>query len=205
MWNKQELEDFYAPYFSTQEEVKKYIKKCFNKEYTKRILLHTKWLVEIADNIERIKPGRPGLKVVFLITVAESVVKLSSRGLSEFHPWGHIKDFFQSLSQEDKVMLQDNIYRWSRSRYDSKPRLRIETIARIFYNVRNKVLHEGVYYRFSFHENENDGTEGCTITEAYIGKIKKRKKILVALTISYKSFRDVIIRTVLNRVRHCWK
>lgn len=181
-------------YFPSQSEANAFIRKCSKKKKTSRALLLTQWLTNIADDIENIKPGRPALKIVFLIILAESVEKiLNSKATS---PRRAFKAFFSKTNQDDRIMLLKGIRNFS----TNSGNLRFNTILDILYNLRNRVFHEGLY--FDFHLNDKAEENMTQTTEGYAGnKFRKQRKVMLDIALSYNQLRDIVVRTALDNIR----
>ena len=75
------LEKFYRPYFPSAETLRDFsvqVFKCDNIDKTpRRIINQIERFVQIANDIEIIRPGNDSLRIVFLQTCIEAIYKLS--------------------------------------------------------------------------------------------------------------------------------
>lgn len=191
---KKELSDFLNRYVAIVGDVESFIEKCYKRNKTRKSLLRTSWLAGIADQMEKIEPGCPALRVVFLVILAETITKLLFRKSSRnVGPRKRFKTFFEAASDEEKALLLCGI-----QKYDGTSRkFRFNTLLDIIYNLRNEVFHEGRYFNFFFHEAQRQGT----IVPGYTGtKASRLRKVSLYMTLSYENFRDVFVKTALRNI-----
>lgn len=189
---KKELSDFLKSYTAIVGDAKSFIEKCCRRNKTRKSLLRTSWLTDIADQMQNINPRRPALSIVFLVILAETITRLLFAQFSKNNgPRKRFKKFFEAASNEEKAFLLCGI-----QRYDGTSRkFRFNTLLDIIYNLRNQVFHEGRYFDFFFHEPQWQGT----IVTGYAG-IKRLRKVSLDMTLSYENFRDVFVKTALRNI-----
>lgn len=188
------LIQFYLPFFTDENETEAFIKQCEAKEErSKKMINLLAWLVDIADKIGEVKPGRPSLQIVFLLTCAESNSKIKEIYTEEFKSREFTHKFFESIKEEDKQLILENITESNLLNTD----ISFEDIIDILYNIRCETIHEGIYFHFCFSNNEEFKTNRVKKGKTPNNKIE----IGIQVGLTYKQFRDVIIRTGINQIK----
>lgn len=186
--NDEEIRKFYLPYFSNDpNKVQAFIKKCLKRDKTRKMLLLTQWLTEIADKIPSAsKSGAGNLQIVFLITLAESVAKYSDNYTKEGDSKKFIDTFFTFLSSGDKEILV------SKFKTINSQKSKLKCIIGDFYDIRNRAVHNGIFFDFFFRGD-------CT-TMASIRRGKKNKKRAVVMEndLDYNTFKEIIVRSSIK-------
>lgn len=199
-----ELLKLLRPFFSNQKEVQDFINQSLEKIKTKRMLLRLQWFSEIADDFEKIRANRPALKLIFLMSLAEGVANQNLR--SNLNSTKAVEEFFKHISSGDKKQLLKNFrYALIRPRMS---KLRLSSIIKILYNVRNKAVHGEDFWTFSFLEKDQKEKSqrgqythyGLSVT-GYLGKKGQKRRIPLELTLTYEEFRDIIIRTAIANIQ----
>lgn len=182
---------YLRPIYPNKDAREKFIRKCFTKLKTRRMLNRAQWYSEIADAMEKIKPGKTALKIIFLMSLAEGVstLKLGKKQTKSIGSFKTIKKFFDYISEKDKHKLIKNIQNLSSSSYTQT--LRFSSIIQFFYDIRNRAVHGEDYYSFSL--------ESGMITSAKLGKKNKRHKA-INTSLTYKELRNIFRRTALANI-----
>ncbi len=158
-----ELRDFYAPYFSTLEDLDIFIKNAFRLDWDdrrpRRMLFQVQRFVYLATEIDSIRPQRDGLRMLFLKCCMESLAKLSNMKPNPFY-----KSFADSFSAEGQKYILDNFslsyieYSKNGTTIRRNGELNIEDILAIIKTMRDMVVHEGNYWEFQFFAHDEDST-----------------------------------------------
>jgi len=200
--NDKKLIQFLKPFFENNEDkAQSFIEKCLAKKKTLRMLNRLHWLTEVADGLEKVKKGRPALKLVFLITIIESIaiLRLGKKKTKNLSSLTIIKDFFQFISEKDKTTIR---LKFKRTLLSIKHHtLRFSSIIKIFYNVRNSVVHEGDFYSFSFQNEKSKQEDAEQMTYGKLGTRKRKRRVCLDLKLTYEEFRDIVIRTAIANIK----
>lgn len=212
----EDLNNFLAPFFNSDLNKKEFLKKCFQKIKTRRMLLCTQWYSEIADGLDNVRKARPALQIIFLMSLAEGVARLKADKIGDLNVTSHsmIQEFFRHTTAQDKKFLSHNFRRTLiKTKHHN---LRFSSAVDILYDIRNKAVHGDDFFTFSLLDEKEkkefvDGgyTDYGTITVGYLGKMgktkggNKRRKQRVSLDISltYRELRDIIIRTAIENIK----
>ena len=102
-----ELKEFYSPYFPTLEEADTFINKSIQLDWDDRkprqMLFQVQRFVSLATEIDKIRPERDGLRMLFLKCCMESLANLSNKKTKEFY-----ECFATFFSEEGKHYILDN-------------------------------------------------------------------------------------------------
>jgi len=139
-------------------------------------------LITLANNSECMDRDRDPLKLLFLLIAVEAVSKL----FDNFNESGHskkyvIRFFEQFTADEEKIFILDNI------EIRNKDDTTLEDIIKTLYAIRCDVVHEGMYWRFNF-ANDNHRS---------ILTFGDGEQIL-RVTTPYEELRDIIIRSIIR-------
>lgn len=211
-----DLNDFLGPFFDSELNRREFIKKCLKKQKARQMLLRTQWYSEIADGLDVIKSNRPVLQIIFLMSLAEGVVRLriNKDGDDTVSSRLMIKEFFSCTTTQDKKIVAQ---KFRRALVKIKHHnLHFSSAVSILYDIRNRAVHGNDFYSFSLlNENQKkefvDGgyTHYGIMTAGFLGKTgkikggNKRRKQRVPLHISltYKELRDIIVRTAIENIK----
>ena len=178
--------EFYTPYFQTEDEAKLFIESLealgrTDPMHPAKIMMHqVQRLVTLADDIDKIRPGRAPMRVFFLMVCAENIAKMHAKydeeGKSKFHA---VKFFDDFCSGDDKNTLSKSIVK-------DKALLDWKDVVMLLYAVRNAVVHEGNYWSFDFAFQD-----GAAITGT---------EEIIEVRIHYDAFRDIVVRAGIQAV-----
>lgn len=196
------LHNFLQPIFSKQDDRVVFIKKCLRKISTRRMLLRAQWYIEIADDQGKIRQGRPALRILFLLGLAEALAKkrLGNRRLQSFKA---IKEFFRYISLSDRNALCASFKRTLlRSR---QPVLRFTSILRILYDIRNRAVHGDDFFSFSLMDEDTKKEQARfssfgLITTGYLGPRFREKRLSLDIKLTYEELRDIFRRTAIANI-----
>ncbi|MGG4185220.1 hypothetical protein ABEW24_17890 [Paenibacillus jamilae] len=201
--------DFYEPYFSNRQTAQSFIESCYAREnpLPRRILNYTERLIRLGEEAGEGRGGH-GIQVTHFVICIESLFHLLNpdENVESVNRLGRIKYFFEEYtSKQDKNLLRKGV---ARSIADSRGldgSLDMEHIARIFCEVRNKYIHEGVFYEFSFPTDEKEmDEEGVSyevslLNDLVLKEYRKdsKERRLYRITITYREIRDIMVRSCL--------
>jgi len=199
------LNNLLRPFFAGDKERVEFIRKCLARIKTRKMLLTIQEYVEIADGMEKVKQNHPALKLIFLMSFAESTAN-ERTGMSNNDPLAAIKEFFEYISKEDKQVLHR---RFTRALLRHKTNtLRFSSVIRIFYDIRNKAVHGEDFWSFSLlrkEEKEQFEQENYTdygiLTSGLLGKRGRKRNVPLDIALTYEELRDIFIRTAVANIR----
>ncbi|MBU2529805.1 MAG: hypothetical protein KKD35_02095 [Elusimicrobia bacterium] len=177
-FDQKKIRSFYEKYFQTEEGLNKFIER----SDTEHMKLLVYWLVGIADSQELVVENRSGLKIFFMIVLAESIAKMADNYKEEGLSRKYAKDFFKNADTDDqKNLLEKFIY----TKKDSS--LNIDYIADFFYSIRCDLAHNGIFWRFFFNSDVHDAT--VSIKSANFG---------LSVMLKYDDFKYFIVKTAIK-------
>lgn len=168
---RQQFENFYKPYFVSAEELNGFFVNVFQNDdidkTPRRMMNQIQQFVSLSNDIDKIRPARDPLRVLFLRTCLEALYKLNQKSSASKHD---IKDFFKEyISKEgQKYILEHFQFSWLEPDYemDEKAKmlfdrhgrysLTIDDFAMIFYKIRGMVVHEGDYWSMQLFSRDDD-------------------------------------------------
>lgn len=156
-----ELKEFYAPYFSDKSELDAFFDYVFQYDWNERkprqMLSQVQRFVSLANDIDKIRPARDGLRMLFIRCCLESLANLSGRDTKEFF------DCFGSwFSDSGKQYILENFgllyieFASNQTENDAVEKLTINDILCIIKEMRNMVVHEGNYWELQMFAHDND-------------------------------------------------
>lgn len=200
-----ELLVFWSKHFSNEEGTSVFIQNCLRKLSTRRMMLRVKWYVDIADGMSKVRDNRPALQVVFLVALAEAIARRKLTKKQANTMGGSQKlvlYFFKCITDSDKNLFAKNFKRALISTKHHE--LRISSVVRILYQVRNDVVHGEEYWGFSLvdkrrHE-EVDKPYWSLITSGWLVKKYKKRRVTLDIRLTYEDLRDIFIRTAIKNI-----
>ena len=146
-----------------------------------KIMMHQiQRLVSLADDIDKLRPKKEALRLFFLIVCAENISKLHANFDGEGQSKLYVRRFFENfVSPADRHLLE-------RSIVDSEfNMLNLEQVARLLYDVRCDVVHEGNYWSFQF---------------AFPDMPAISRELPIKVSIRYCQLRDMVVRAGVRAV-----
>lgn len=184
---------FYRSIFDSAEKMISFFVKVFkndtNDKTPRQMMNQVEHLVTIANDIDKIRPGRDPLRVFFIKTCLEALCALSGMNNKKDKPAFYEK-FIDYMSTEGKLYILENfsltgfedVYRGHT--YEVSHNLTIDDFFEIIKAVRDIVAHEGNYWEMQFFARDSDST--------WIATLETDRKILK----SYKyQCQDKMVRT----------
>lgn len=203
---KPQLVTFYTPYFGSPAATEQFVERCHSHmeqdPTPARILHNTERLIGTADDLLGLRRGRDGHLILFSMFLVEAIHQLAEPG-SKRKKVEIVEDFFKHwVSADDQKALQNCIQRSTADeRYEgiATAKLRIETIARIFNQVRNDFAHEGIAWGFHFTADSHVANIELLEFAEFAGDAFQERTLDVSLTRS--EYRDIVIRGAINRIQ----
>ena len=146
-----------------------------------KIMMHQiQRLVSLADDIDKFRPKKEALRLFFLIVCAENIAKLHANFGGEGQSNLYVRRFFENfVSPADRHLLESSIV-------DSQfNMLNLEQVARLLYDVRSDVVHEGNYWSFQF---------------AFPDMPAISRELPIKVSIRYCQLRDMVVRAGVRAV-----
>jgi hypothetical protein len=182
-------------------------------------------ILEIVDDIEKIRPGYDGLKIFFYVVCIESLIELSLDGQKTSGAAMVIEFFENYILEKDKIYilekvkrsLADELYDPSKKESETEHQyeertaqnkiytngfcseeINIEIFARMITEVRNVFAHQGIYYGFSFPDTEYPMINSINICEKYGKKNNVKVERIYDVGLSYSDFKKICIYGFIN-------
>lgn len=158
-----ELKDFYSAHFPTPNDLNDFIHRAFqfdlDNRKPRRMLFQVQRFVTLATEIDKIRPARDGLRVLFFKCCMESLARLSEMENDQF-----CENFATCFSSEGKKHILDNFTLSyiedpsNKMLQFEKHKLVIDDILEIIRAMRNMVVHEGNYWELQLFASDDDST-----------------------------------------------
>jgi len=198
---------FYRIEFQSLCEFRKFASECYNikKNGNKAnlILNHGQRLMELADNSGKMIKNRASFQIFFLIVCSESVIRIiENKSYEKCISEKSVAKFFESyfLDKDKKLFesyfkrsLADEKFGTSQFNFDFKD------IIKYFYKIRCKIAHQGMYWGFSW-ANEDADMMNFIEDEDRKGKVVS-DIIEVKRGVDYKKIRPLFIRAIINATK----
>ena len=210
-----ETKEFYLPYFSEKESLDLFINRIFQFDWDDRkprqMLFQVQRFVTLATEIDKIRPARDGLRMLFLKCCMESLAKLSDMKTTAFY-----NSFATFFSEEGKKHILDNFslsyIEQSKNgiAIDESRDLAIADILSIIKAMRDMVVHEGNYWELQFFAYDNDSTwlthietkEPLLSKNTYPNEAKQLVTYHFETTLQYESFKYYFVDACINFVNN---
>ena len=181
-----ELTSFYAPYFDTDEELTAFVSDAFDYEKgclaKRQMLYQVQRFVSLANDIDKLRPGRDCLRMLFIKICLESLCSLS--GYTKKQKTLFYDIFVDCFSEEGKVYILDNFTLSSFDDevcghvYEVSYELTLGDFFELIKVTRDMVVHQGVYWEMQFFAHDDDST--------WLASIETKEKILKSYTFHSK-------------------
>lgn len=162
------MEEFYGPFFETREEMTRFFVNVFAHDAAdaapRRMVNQIQRLVSLANDIDKIRPQRDPLRLLFIRICLESLGKLM--GLKERRKADFWKCFPHCFDKEGEKYILDN-FRLMGVEEDADGccaeccgennyKLSLDDFFRIVKTVRDDVVHKGDYSEMQFFAHDDD-------------------------------------------------
>ena len=173
---RSEFETFYRPFFEDGNALKDFFASVFENDSLdkkpRRMMNHIVWFVSLANDIDKIRPGRDPLRILFLRFCLESICKTVGSNPRTFF------DTFDSyFSEEGKqyilshfvfsgIMVPEELNWMDRALFDTHEDycLTCGDFLKIIRATRNMVAHDGDYWSMLFFARDADSKWITTMT-----------------------------------------
>ena len=210
-----ETKEFYFPYFSDKESLDLFINRIFQFDWDDRkprqMLFQVQRFVTLATEIDKIRPARDGLRVLFLKCCMESLAKLSDIETKVFF------NFFATFfSEEGEKHILDNFslsfieHSENGIEIDRSFDLSIDDILSIIKAVRDMVVHEGNYWELQIFGYDDDSTwlthietkEPLLSKNTYANEEKQLVTYHFKTTLQYEDFKYYFVEACINFINN---
>lgn len=153
-----DLRFFYSPYFNTQSKLEAFLHDALDYEKgslaKRQMLYQVQRFVSLATDIDKLRPGRDGLRIMFIRICLESLCSLSND--SKKNNKLFYETFINCFSDEGKQYILNN---FKLSSFDDEicgylmevsHDLTMMDFFEIIRITRNQVVHEGVYWEMQY-------------------------------------------------------
>lgn len=210
-----ETKEFYFPYFSKKESLDSFINRIFQFDWNDRkprqMLFQVQRFVTLATEIDKIRPARDGLRMLFLKCCMESLAKLSDMKITAFY-----NSFATLFSEEGKKHILDNFslsfieHSESSIVIDESRDLVIDDILSIIKAMRDMVVHEGNYWELQFFAYDNDSIwlthietkEPLLSKNTYANEEKQLVTYHFKTTLQYENFKYYFVEACINFINN---
>lgn len=214
---RKEFTEFYAPYFTNEEELNNFFYQVFKNDDTnkipKRMMNQIQRFVSLANDIDKIRPSKDALQIVFIRTCIESLCKLANPNNKKQEDFDKTSFFSKYLDKDSKQYILDNFiftglepaYKMEekeRFSFDQKEYydLTIDDFGLILFAIRGMVVHEGDYWSMQFFAKDDEYTWCTQVTTDYkmINDYKPQKGKTVTYhfdtTLQYEKFIECFVK-----------
>ena len=210
-----ETKEFYFPYFSEKESLDLFINRIFQFDWDDRkprqMLFQVQRFVTLATEIDKIRPARDGLRMLFLKCCMESLARLS-----QIEPKVFFDTFATFFSKEGKKHILDNFslsfieHSENGIEIDESFDLVIDDILWIIKAMRDMVVHDGNYWELQIFAYDNDSTwmthietkEPLLSKKTYANKSKQLVTYHFETTLQYETFKYYFVEACINFINN---
>lgn len=210
-----ETQEFYFPYFSEKESLDLFINRIFQFDWNDRkprqMLFQVQRFVTLATEIDKIRPARDGLRLLFLKCCMESLAKLSDMKTRAFY-----SSFATFFSKDGKKHILDNFslsfieHSENGIEINESFDLTIDDILSIIKAMRDMVVHEGNYWELQFFTNDNDSIrlthietkEPLLSKNTYANESKQLVTYHFETTLQYENFKYYFVEACINFINN---
>ena len=167
---RKEIEEFYRPYFPDDEAMEAFFVSIFLNEDEERkprqMMNQIQRFVTLANDIDKIRPGRDPLRILFLRICLESLCEISGSNKKSFY-----ESFERFFSDDGKsyilqnftfsdISVPDTFTGWDKLLFNSHEgyEMAFTDFMRIIRAVRNNLVHDGDYWTMQFFARDSDST-----------------------------------------------
>lgn len=210
-----ETKEFYYPYFSNEDSLDLFINHIFQFDWNDRkprqMLFQVQRFVTLATEIDKIRPARDGLRMLFLKCCMESLAKLSDMKTTAFY-----NSFATFFSEEGKKHILDNFslsfieHSENGMEIDENFDLSIDDILSIIKAMRDMVVHEGNYWELQFFAYDDDSSwltyieteEPLLSKNTYANESKQLVTYHFETTLKYENFKHYFVEACINFINN---
>ena len=200
-----EIYDFYSPYLQAEELIK-YVCDIINYgnvpevgNRARLIMNNTIRLVNLAKDIDIIRPGKDGLRITFIISCIDTIYGIANIENKKMQKISLVLDFFDKhVHMIDRNLILSKVKRSMGCEYfepGQSLEISMEIFARMINEVRNDMIHEGDYWGFSFSRDGFPIMQTMKFKESL--ESPKLSKTF-DLTLTFEEFSDAMIRGFIS-------
>ena len=155
------LVSFYMPFFLDEVETKAFIDRMQIVDPKNRIpfqmISQVERFVTLAEDIEKIRPARDGLRIVFIKACMESLVYLGNDDIKPFY-----SKLAACFSEEGKNYILGHFRltgfgkKYHDITYWNSYDLTMDEFLRVIKAVRDRTVHDGIYWETQFFARDDD-------------------------------------------------
>lgn len=159
-----QMADFYRGNFESEEDMIAFFVKVFkndeNDKTPRQMMNQVQHLVSIANDMDKIRPGRDPLRIFFIKTCLEALCALSGMN-NKKDKLAFYEKFIGYMSAEGKTYILDNFSLtgfddvYMGHTYEASHNLTIDDFFEIIKAVRDIVAHEGNYWEMQFFAQDD--------------------------------------------------
>lgn len=210
-----ELQEFYISYFSDLNKLDNFIYRVFQFDWDDRkprqMLFQVQRFVTLATEIDKIRPARDGLRMLFLKCCMESLAQLSQMEPKVFY------DYFATFFSEDgRMHILDNfsLSFIEHSKNDvvinESCELVIDDVLAIIKAMRDMVVHDGNYWELQIFAHDDDATwlthietkEQLLSKNTYANTTKQLVTYHFETTLQYETFKYYFVEACINFINN---
>lgn len=210
-----ETKEFYFPFFSEKESLDSFINRIFQFDWDDRkprqMLFQVQQFVTLATEIDKIRPARDGLRMLFLKCCMESLAKLS-----DMEPKAFYDAFATYFSEDGKKHILDNFslsfieHSENGVVIDESCNLVIDDVLSIIKAMRDMVVHDGNYWELQIFAYDNDSkwsphieTDKQLLTKSTYRSISNQTVTYhFETTLQYEKFRYYFVEACINFINN---
>lgn len=201
---KKELEHFYSPYFVSEEELQNFLSGVFDYENgsleKRQMIFQVQRFVSLANDIDKIRPARDPLRVLFLkigLDALSSLAGYTSKKKKVFY-----RDFCKCFSKDGADYILNN---FKLSSFDDEYNghsfkvshdIDLNDFLNIIKTTRDAVVHDFTYWEMQFFAYDTDSVwctsietdEDIILSYKYRRKVKKVTTYNFETTLNYERF-----------------
>lgn len=156
--HQEELKSFYAPYFTKESDLDDFVSDAFDYENgslpKRQMLYQVQRFVSLADDIDKLRPGRDCLRMLFIKICLESLCSLS--GYTDKQKRQFYTKFIGCFSEQGKQYILNNFILsgfedvYCGHVYEAHHDLTLEDFFEIIKVTRDMIVHDGIYWEMQF-------------------------------------------------------
>ena len=209
-----EMKEFYSAYFSDENSMENFIERAFDcnrgGRKSRQMLFQVQRFVSLATEIDRIRPARDGLRLLFFKCCMESLGKLADIKTKDFYGI-----FASMFSVDGKKNILNSITLLSIDDNDSDSfckeyyELTIDDILYIIKGARDMVVHDGNYWDLQFFAPDEsiDWLAYITTSEQLLSKTTydNKNKIVTyhfETRLQFEKFKYYFVEACINFINY---
>lgn len=210
-----ELKKFYSNHFPSEELLNSFLKRVFrydlDERKPRRMLFQVQHFISLATDIDKIRPARDGLRVLFLKCCTEALISLSGVDKQIFY-----KLFASFFSDEGKEYILGNFSLSSIELAANETEIRghcsisMDDVLSIIQEMRNMVVHEGNYWELQIFAYDDDSTwlthietdKQLLTKETYRNSTKQKVVYHFNTTLQYEKFAYYFVEACIGFVNY---